>query len=521
MRALGRVRAAVAVAAAAFALRLLFLNVALPCADPHDENFHYAYAAFLAETGRIPKARELSVALEALRPFWFRRSAPVVAASWDRTAVPGLLGLDPAARRTFVAPNYQSQHPPLFYLPASGLLRVTPHASLSSRLFLLRMFATLCAVTAVPAAYRFFRHLLPRPSAILASAAFVTFPGVASLVGRFTNDALALPLAAMLLVLLVDLARGRLRPSGVAVLIAVLAAGCWTKLSFLPLLAAPILAAALAPETLRTSMLRRAVLASVLSAALFVPWLARQRADTGDWLGLTPSKTAASMHLGFRHRVAALPAVLRPRYWIVFGRTFLWAGTGTAQGAPAGTAVVLAAGLLALWLSPATAAGAVSPRTRRGALAAAATVALFVAAEILYSNTFTAVALARGQPREAYGLGWYAAILTPAILLLGCVFGRPVPRGALATFVLVSLAATWVIDLGVLPAVYSGRLGFNAANASFATYLRGLASPVLAMRTYSAAGLIALPAGLLALCWLGWQALAASAAGLGLARRSR
>jgi hypothetical protein len=500
--------------ATAFAVRLLFLDVSLPLADPLDEIFHYSYAAFLAETGRIPRAGAPSVPLEALGAFWLRRSAASGAMRWDRPAAPAS-ALRDAGRRTFAAPNYQTQHPPLFYLPAAALLRMTSDLSLEVRLFLLRLFAASCALPAVPAAYVFFRRLLSRRTAIVATSALVALPGVASLVGRFTNDALALPLAVILLGLLVELSRGRLSRRGAAALTAVLAAGCWTKLSFLPFLAAPPAAAVLAPSALRASMLRRAAASSVLAAVLFVPWLVRQHADTGDWLGLTPSKAAVAVHLGLRDRLAAVPAIFRARYWVVFGRTFLWPGTGSAQGAPALVSAALTTGLVAVWLSPLVSGSIASLRVRRGALASGMLLALFMIAELLYTNTFTAVALARGQPDEAYGLGWYAAILTPAVLVLGCVRGRIVAPGALLALIALSIAAAWILDLGVLPAVYSGRVGFNGANAPFSTYARGVVRPAAAMRTYAASGLVAAPAAVIAALWIGWQGM------LGIALRSR
>jgi hypothetical protein len=144
-----------------------------------------------------------------------------------------------------------------------------------------------------------------------------------------------------------------------------------------------------------------------------------------------------------------------------------------------------------------------------------------MAAEVAYSSTFAAVARARGVSFDHYGLGWYAAFLTPAVLVAGCVMGRPVPPLAWLALIALSIPSAWLIDLGVLPGVYSGRVGFNGANAPLSVYGRWVLSPAEAMRTYAAVALVPVSSTLLGLLWFSWQAILGLGVWLGVASRHR
>jgi hypothetical protein len=510
----------VALLTLAFALRIAFLDLALPYGDPLDEPFHLAYASYLSQTGRLPKACEASVAADVLRPLsgmprsaaygppWFGWGDFARLAPEQRQRLrDDAYRFDAVERAGLVSPNYETQQPPLFYLLAAALLRRLPRTPLDRQLLSLRLFAAACAACAVPLWYRFLRKLLPKPAALTAVAACVALPGVASLVGRFTNDALALPIGASLLFLLVDVARGRLDRTRTFLLGLTLAAGCWTKLYFLPLLPAPMLASACAPSARRGVTFRRAAAAAALAFLLFLPWIARQHRDTGDWLGLTPSKRAVERGIGIVQRMAEIPGALRWRYGIVFGRTFLWPGTDTAMGAPPAAALALTIALAALLLAPAISRSLPAKRTRRGGAAAALAVVLFLASEVFYTATFAAVSRAHGGTPVQLGFGWYAAILTPAVLAMGCVWGRAAPRWIWLALVALGVVVGWWLDLGVLPAAYSGRTAFNASNAPLAAYGRLFLGPAAAMKIYDTAGLAEPGAGLLGGLWAAWQAL--------------
>ncbi len=528
----GSNRPALVLLAVAFVLRGIFLNVALPYGDPFDEPFHYAYAAFVAQTGQLPSARAPSVPLDALRPLQeLPRSttygpAPLAWSTFAKLPPAERLRrrseafqFRAADRQSFVAVNYQVQHPPLFYLLGAALLRLQPRVSLDVRLLSLRLLATACGLLAVVLASRFFRMVLPGRTAIAAVAVFVALPGVGSMVGRFTNDALAMPIAAALLILLVEVSWGRLDGRRMLALSLLLAAGCWTKLSILPLIpAAPIVSFA-APKEFRWVTLRRTAAACAFAFLLFLPWLARQHQDGGDWLGLTPTKTALASGLGLAARIGALPDILHWRYAIVFGRTFLWPGTASAMGAPAAAAALLTAGLAGLWLWPLLSVTPFCERVRRAGLAAGVAVLLFLISEVSYSATYAAIARARGLSSTQMGLGWYAVILMPAVLVLGSAAGRSAPRCAWTVLAALCVVVGWWLDLGLLPNVYSGATHFNAANVPLLAYRHLPLSLGAAMRVYESVGLIRMSAVFLAAIWIAGQV--ALIAGVGAASLGR
>jgi|GEM_PF-4899009 len=497
--------------AVAFLCRGVFLALALPVGDPLDETFHFAYAHFLAETGRVPKPRESSIAAEILRvSLLLPASTPISGRriSWkEYSDAPEETRRQlrceayehrPAERRLWLKPNYETQQPPLFYLLASAPLKLLPDARFSTRLLVLRLFSICLAAAAVPLVNLFFRYLLSRGAALAATAAFVAFPGIGSFVGRFTNDALALPIAAGLLFLFAEAGRGRLSRGKTAGLAALLAAGCWTKLYFLLLLPVAPLAAFAMRGGRRAGSWRRALFASASAFVLFVPWMLHQRLQTGDWLGLFSSTQATALKIGVFDRLKTIPDLLTARFAIVSGRTFLWPGTWSASGAPAALAVLLTLTLLFLLLAPNLSG---SPRSRlrqriwwTGGLA----VAIFLAGQLAQASTYASVGRLRGRAPSAGPDGWYLLILLPVILSAGCALGRPVATGSFVIAGAVFLAAEWWTTFGVLPGVYGGRTAFNGANAPFSAYGMYLWRPDEVLRVYSRVGLAGVPAFVLA-----------------------
>jgi Dolichyl-phosphate-mannose-protein mannosyltransferase len=511
----------------AFLCRGVFLALALPGGDPLDETFHFAYAHFLAETGRVPNPREPSIALEFLRvsqllPASTRTSGRRI--SWkEYSDAPEETRRElrrrayehrPAERRVWLDPNYETQQPPLFYLLASAPLELLPDARFSTRLLVLRLFATGLAAMAVPLAFLFFRYLLSRDAALVATAAFVAFPGIGSFVGRFTNDALALPIAAALLFLFAEAARGRLSRRKTALLTALLAVGCWTKLYFLLLLPVAPLAALVARRGRGAGAWRRALFASTSAFLLFVPWMLHQRLKTGDWFGLFSSSQATALRIGVLDRLRTIPDILTARFGIVFGRTFLWPGTWSASGAPAALAVILIVTLLFLLLAPNLSGRPRSRLRQRIWWTGGIAVAVFVAGQLAQASTYAAVGRLRGHAPSAGPDGWYLLILFPVLLCAGCAFGRGMRRSLFLAACVVFLAAEWCVTFGVLPGVYGGRTAFNGANAPLSAYAVYLWRPDEVLRVYSKVGLAGVPALALAAVVGLWLLALASALAL-------
>jgi 4-amino-4-deoxy-L-arabinose transferase-like glycosyltransferase len=519
---------------AAFAGRGVFLALALPGGDPLDETFHFAYAHYLAETGHIPVPRKPSIAAE------FLRVLPLLPAS---TPIPGgriswkeysdapeekrrelrreAYEYRPEERRLWREPNYETQQPPLFYLLASAPLRALPEARFSTRLLALRLFSALLAATAVPLVHLFFRLLFSRPAAIAATAAFVAFPGIGSFIGRFTNDALALPIAAALLFLFAEAGRGRLSLGKTAALAALLAAGCWTKLYLLLLLPIAPLAALATRRGRRTRAWRRPLLACAFAFLLFVPWLILQRLRTGDWFGLYSSTQATALKIGVLDRLRTIPDFVTARFAIVFGRTFLWPGTWSASGAPATLAVLLAVTLMFLLLAPNLSGGPRSRMRQRVWWTGGLAVAVFLAGQLAQASTYASVGKLRGHAPSAGPDGWYLLILFPVLLSAGCVLGRRVGADSFVVAAAVFLAAEWWTTFGVLPGVYGGRTAFNGANAPFSAYGAYLRRPDEVLRVYSKAGLAGAPVFVLASVMGLWLLAIASALLLLRSRRTQ
>jgi 4-amino-4-deoxy-L-arabinose transferase-like glycosyltransferase len=507
-----RINWGVALLVVSFVLRGVFLNVGLPYGDPLDEPYHFGYAAFLETAGRPPGAAELSMPAEVLNALaWLPRSnaLPGTHVSWKEFAAMGTAEQAERFReafhfdrrqRAFVAPNYEAQQPPLAYIPAAAVLRFSGNATLDRRLLALRLLATVFSSLSVPLAFAFFRRFLPRKGALAATAAFVAFPGLGAFVGRFTNDALALPIVAAILVVLADVARGRFSGRKAVLLAVLLAAGCWTKLYVLLVLPAAPIVALFAPRNRRLAVFRRAVSSCAAALLLVIPWFVRQHGDTGDWLGLTPSKQAVHVGIGLLDRIHALPDLLHLRFAIVFERTFLWPGTWSAMGAPAAVTVVLVAALVVLILRPMASGSGRSPLRRRTFLGAASVLPLFAAGHVAYASTYAAVSRQRGLPPSAGPDGWFFLILLPVILLSGCARGGRAHSRLLLAAAGIFLAAEAVIVLGVLPAVYAGWIEPNGSNAPFVEYVRILGHPEVALSTFTRLGLAQTPeAGLVCL----------------------
>src|SRR6202011_5536990 len=151
-----RTRQAILFLFAAFVLRGIFLDLALPYGDPLDEIFHFGYAIFVETMGHPPAASEVSMPEELLHPLRFLPRSTSFAGpkvSWSEAArwTPGererlwreAFPPRSSGRPVFVTTNYESQQPPLFYLGAAVLLRALKETPLETRLLILRLAATL------------------------------------------------------------------------------------------------------------------------------------------------------------------------------------------------------------------------------------------------------------------------------------------------------------------------------------------------------------------------------------------
>lgn len=457
-----RRRLVVLILTIAFAARGLFLILSLPVGDPLDELFHVGYAEYLARTGRIPDSTSQSMPAEDMRltanlPRTTAFGGPKLTFT-EYMAIPRedqralrkmTFAPVPEERDVFLGTNYESQQPPLMYLIGAAVL----HAAgswINVRFFALRLIAVIFAACTVPLAYIFFRRLFAEPAALGATVAYVAFPGPGTFTSRFTNDALALPLAAAAIILLADAARGRLTLRKTIALAVIMALGCWTKLYFLVFLPAVPVAALFSPREARLQTLKRAMAASVVAFALIVPWMVRQYRDTGDWLGLAETKAAAHAGIGIMPRIEAIPRVLRPIFITNFWRTFVYPGTWSRMGGEATTTRLTLAGLVLLLAGPLVFGGPASKERMRRWGGAAVALFFFALAQIAHLTTFTAVGMSAGAE------GWYSLILLPVVLAAAAAFGKSIPLPASIAASVLFLAAECSGTFGVLRSIYSG-----------------------------------------------------------------
>lgn len=192
-------RDALAIGAIAFALAASWALITPPF-DAPDETENFAYAQTVAENGRAPQtthtarrpySSELQVAFEGVnvagylgqsdgRPPWRRADER----AWERRAAalrpsPGDGGgIDIAAGYT-----------PLYYAALAPAYLAADHASIWSRLTLMRLVSALLGAVAAAAAFLLVRELLPRHRwAAVAGGLLVAFQPMFSFVSGAVND---------------------------------------------------------------------------------------------------------------------------------------------------------------------------------------------------------------------------------------------------------------------------------------------------------------------------------------------
>lgn len=171
--------------AVAAAARLLMQCAAMPPYAGLDEAYHVARFAFVAEEGRNPRIDEKSI------PPYIARSIaaqPGFAAAWPvRTAELTDRRLTAEDRKPYTAPNYEAQHPSLYYSLAARLM---PRTTQLEELRFLRLASVLFAwITVLATAFIGVR--VAGAAGLLAGALLVAVPTWETLVVRASNDAFA------------------------------------------------------------------------------------------------------------------------------------------------------------------------------------------------------------------------------------------------------------------------------------------------------------------------------------------
>ncbi len=311
-------------------LLALFYSVIIPPWEAHDEWAHYRYAAYIAETGRLPHpGQRLTTEFEfdeASQPplYYLLAALPMVFVDTEDGYAPEV---NPyvSGETAQTGLNMAVHDPEVEAFPWRGTILA---------LHLGRMVSTLISVLALAVAYQLIRYLVPhRPDIALLAAAFQAFtPQFVFLSAVMTNDILVILLTPLLVYLSLRLIEEGPRPR--LTLAAGLVAGLDLLTKYLALAVAPLALLAFAWGAWRRRRTpgagrQLALSGFILLAALLVTGgglLWRNLQTTGVWIPRDPvSQQSLIAGLGegsLGVDWALLPDALRNgfmTYWVSFG----------------------------------------------------------------------------------------------------------------------------------------------------------------------------------------------------------
>jgi len=435
----------------------------LPPWEGFDETAHWSYIQELADTGHAPRygADGISRDVDAYRgPMTYSGAEP-----FDRTGhltfrryrqggaapIPG----GPTRYASDDGPNWQAQHPPLYYALMAPLYRLAHGLGWVDHLLALRLaswalafagFALGVAATARaairPGAAR--AGIGPWTAPIMAAWPFL-FPQFFPQFARLGNDSLCLLLVGATWALLLRLLQGDGRWATAAALGVVLGLGLLTKAFFLPIGVSVGLILLLRGRTgdRRQDRLAEAALAGVLALAIGGGWYLQKALQTGSITGadeFIKLKQAGGMGaLADGFSVTELARGL----WLMLS-TFVWAGTWSLAALPEG----LMAPPLALLALVAVGYG-LSLRGRGSERAPLlAWTPLILAAPMAAGLVYHVFVWMAGT--SAFTPGWYFHILA-APLGYGVARGWRRPRllAALTGLTALSTAVAWAAQLSM------------------------------------------------------------------------
>ena len=206
---------------ALFLVRGAFYCQMLPLWEGWDEYAHFAWIQHWNATGRLPVqtdsiSREIDESmrlaplpkeLDWIGPpylthsqWWALPEASRVARIQKLDSLPPSLAKLPSQRPQAF---YEAQQAPLYYWLIAPAIRLARDWNIADRVLLARLLSMLLASTAIPLTWLAARLLLPEPLALFCLALIAVAPGFAIDTSRVANDAAAIPLVALLFLLLV------------------------------------------------------------------------------------------------------------------------------------------------------------------------------------------------------------------------------------------------------------------------------------------------------------------------------
>lgn len=427
----------------------------LPAWEGADETAHWSYLQQLSDTGRAPQPGRdnLSTDLDRYtgpRPYSdaapFERTGHLTyRAAREAHADPGAAAPGRFAEGT--VPNWEAQHPPLYYAILAPLYRALHALPFKDHLFGLRLAGWLMAFAGLAIGAAATLKAAPdwaREHAPLMAAWPFLVPQFFPTLARLGNDSLCLLLCGIAWGLLLRLSERLSRPVSIAALGLVLGLGLLTKAFFLPIGVGA--AAYLAFVGWRAGRLVSGVLAAgavlVVAGAIGGWWYGSQYAVTHDLTGgadFVNLKRQGGLAAGLG-RNFSLPALLRGLAALF--ATFAWTGTWSLARPPE----ILILGPLLLvgvplfwWL-----------RDLRGK-PPLAWAPLFLAAPLLASLAYHVIAFIALTGRGASTPGYYLHILAAPLAFAVAMGWRrgPVMTGLFAYTALFTLMV-WGLEVSMI-----------------------------------------------------------------------
>ncbi len=282
----------------------VMISLIVPLGEGFDEPWHFSYIQYIAQTGRLPAGPSMRVSAEVeafllVHPIGWRLKDIFtnLHSQEDYWHSPDRLRIDASLRNLRFAgtyrdgksgftKQYESHQAPLYYLLSAPLFFVCSHwLSFVNTFLILRVWSVLLASAVIPLSFALARRVTTSETVVrMVPILAAVFPGLYPDVVRVSNDALAVPLAAMIFVVLARYLEFRLG-ADLLKLSGLLLLGLLTKAFFLPIVVAIVIACVWFRDYRATLIL---VTASVAGCA----WYAQNLWITGSWTGLPETVSA-------------------------------------------------------------------------------------------------------------------------------------------------------------------------------------------------------------------------------------
>ena len=321
-----------------------------------DEAQHYSFVQYLAENGSLPvegktfiQPSVVDISVKANQWGWKQTGALSTPAILDpprwMTMPAGLNGEDQEKwmRRNLWQFSYEAMQPPLYYAVNVPLFKALPSDPFV-KLYGMRLLAALLASTMIPLAYLTAREAFPESRLVTLGTPVVVLltQGYALNMSQISNDALAVPLAAASVLLLLRMIRRGISWQRSLAAGAVIGAALLAKMTTIFLI--PVaLAAALLLVLYKREPLRRALMGAGVALAapalILAPWIVRNLSVYGDATGDSAARPLLSAF--FASPLQSIETLrlneLPPTFW--FGEpifpfpfwTLAWIAVGTAM----------------------------------------------------------------------------------------------------------------------------------------------------------------------------------------------